>query len=81
MVVAVEASDVTVAFITSNLSGRRSYDVLIQPSALNRLANVSVVRVLKLMTLDVSLIYGRLGELTAAELQQVNEGLKKGFQL
>lgn len=81
LVVAVEAPDVTVAFITSNLAGRQPYDVVLQPNAVNRLRNISLVRVVKMATLDPSMIYGRVGELTAAELRQVDAGLRKALQL
>ena len=81
LVVAVEAPDVTVAFITSNLQAGQPYDVVLQPTALNRLNQASLVRVVKMTTLAPSMIYGRIGELTAAELQQVDEGLRQGLQL
>ena len=81
LVVAVEAPDVTVAFITGNIALAQTHDVVLQPTTLNRLSKPSLVRLLKLATLDPSQLHGRVGELTAAEIQQVNEGLKKGFQL
>ena len=81
LVLAVEAPDVTVAFMTGNLSHAQLYDVVLQPNTLNRLSKPSLVRVLKLATLDPSQISGRIGELTAVELQQVSEGMKQGFQL
>ncbi|WP_310393737.1 type II toxin-antitoxin system PemK/MazF family toxin [Hymenobacter sp.] len=81
LVVAVEAPDVTVAFITSNLDASQPYDVLLQPTALNRLKQVSLVRVVKMATLDPGLIYGRIGELTATEQQQVDAGLRLVLQL
>jgi mRNA-degrading endonuclease toxin of MazEF toxin-antitoxin module len=81
LVLAVEVPDVTVAFITGNLTLARPYDVVLQPTALNRLTKSSLMRVLKLATLDHSQLQGRVGELTATELQQVNAGLKQGFQL
>lgn len=81
LVVAVEGHDVTVAFITRNLGARQPYAVVLQPSIANRLRQASLLRVLKLVTLDSSLVYGRLGELTAAELQQVDAGLRLGLGL
>ena len=81
LVIAVEAPDVTVAFITGNLALARAYDVVLQPTSLNRLNKPSLVRTLKLATLDPSQLHGRVGELTAPELQQVNAGLKQGLQL
>ena len=81
LVLAVEAPDVTVAFITGNIALAQTYDVILQPTALNRLSKPSLVRLLKLATLDPSQLHGRIGELTTTELQQVDAGLKKGFQL
>jgi len=81
LVLAVEAPDVTVAFITGNLGLAQSHDVVLQPTALNRLGKPSLVRVLKIAMLDRSQLHGRVGELTAVELQQVDEGLRRGFQL
>ncbi|RZK16405.1 MAG: type II toxin-antitoxin system PemK/MazF family toxin [Hymenobacter sp.] len=81
LVLAVEAPDVTVAFITGTLALAQLYDVVLQPTALNRLSKPSLVRALKLATLDPSQLSGRIGELIAAELTQVDEGLKKGLQL
>ncbi|RYY21653.1 MAG: type II toxin-antitoxin system PemK/MazF family toxin [Cytophagaceae bacterium] len=80
LVLAVEAPDITVAFITGNLALAQPHDVVLQPNTLNRLSKASLVRVLKLATLDPSQLSGRIGELTDAELVQVNEGLKKGLQ-
>ena len=81
LVLAVEAPDVTVAFITGNLRLKRHYDVVIQPDALNRLSKPSLARVVKAATLDPSQIYGRIGELTAADLQAVDAGLRQALQL
>ena len=81
LVLAVEAPDVTVAFMTGNVGLKRRYDVVIQPNALNRLSKPSLVRVIKTATLDPTQIYGRIGELTAAELQAIDTGLRQALQL
>lgn len=81
LVIAVEAPDVTVVFITGNTNLARLHDAVLQPITLNRLSKPSLVRVLKLATLDPSQLHGRIGELTAAELQQVDVGLRLGLQL
>jgi mRNA interferase MazF len=81
LVLAVEAPDVTVAFITGNLALAQPHDVVLQPTALNRLSKPSLVRVLKMATLDPSQLSGRIGELTAAELQQIDAGLRMGLGL
>ena len=81
LVLAVEAPDITVAFITGNLALAQPYDVLLQPTALNRLGKPSLIRVVKIATLDSSQLQGRIGELTAVEQQQVDDGLRQGLQL
>ena len=81
LVVAVEAPNVTVAFMTGTLSFKRPYDVIVQPNSLNRLSKPSLVRVVKLATIDSALIYGRVGELTAVELQVVDAGLRQALRL
>lgn len=81
LVLAVEAPDVTVAFITGNLALAQPHEVVLQPTALNRLSKPSLVRVLKMATLDPSQLSGRIGELTTAELQQVDAGLRLGLGL
>ena len=81
LVVAVEALNVTVAFMTGTLFFKRPYDVIVQPNSLNRLSKPSLVRVVKLATIDSALIYGRVGELTAVELQAVDAGLRQALRL
>lgn len=81
LVLAVEAPDVMVAFITGNLALARPHDVVLQPTTLNRLSKPSLVRVLKMATLDPSQLSGRIGELTTTELQQVDAGLRLGLGL
>lgn len=81
VVLALEAPDVTVAFITSVLTHQQPYDVQLLPSSINRLKRVSLVRVVKIATLDPSQVDGKLGELSPAELAAIDEGLRLGFQL
>ena len=40
-----------------------------------------LVRVVKLATINSALIYGRVGELTAVELQAVDAGLRQALRL
>ena len=81
IIVAVEAPDVTVAFVTSVLAHQQLYDVLLQPSTANGLKKPSLVRVVKLATLDPSMVNGKLGELSPTELAAIDEGMRQGFQL
>ncbi len=72
---AVDAADATLAFITTQLHQKQPADVLLVPSGLNGLKAPSVVRVSKIATLKLSLIHGKLGELTPVELQAIDAGL------
>lgn len=78
---AVDAVDATLAFITSQLQQAQSTDVLLMPSVVNGLKLPSAIRVNKLATLKQTLVQGKLGEVTPAELFQVDAGLRKVFQL
>jgi mRNA interferase MazF len=73
--------DVTICFITSELRWKTEYDVSILPSASNRLKVPSLIRTGKIATIDYNLVLGELGELSTIEIAELNNGLKKLFQL
>jgi mRNA interferase MazF len=80
LVLAVTGSDVTVAFITSNTAGA-PHDVLLRSGVRNGLRTSSMVKTTKLATLADSLVWGRLGELNTAEMEEVDNGLRQALQL
>jgi len=81
LVLAFDAVDATLAFVTSQLQQAQATDVMLVPGAGNGLKLPSAIRVSKLATIKQTLIQGKLGELTPAELTQVDAGLRKVFQL
>ena len=73
--------DVTICFVTSELRWRTEYDIFIFPSANNGLKVPSLIRIGKIATIDSDLILGELGELSNAEIMELNKGLKELLQL
>lgn len=81
-VVLVESpDDITVCFITSQLSWQEPTDVMLQPTIENSLKKPSLIRISKLATLDKALAKGLLGNLSQTELSELNNKLKLLLQL
>lgn len=76
-----DEADVTVSFITTQLKWSSDYDVEVKPSIKNGLKATSLIRLGKLATLDKNLVIGLLGELSLADLKEVNQNLLQLFQL
>ena len=73
--------DVTICFITSELKWKTMYDVSLLPSDSNGLKVKSLLRVGKIATIDTDLVLGELGELSDAEIVEMNKGLRELLQL
>ena len=73
--------DVTICFVTSDLKWQTKYDVPVNPSENNGLKVPSLIRVSKIATIDTDLVLGELGKLSAAEMMELNKGLKELLQL
>ena len=73
--------DVTICFITSELKWKTKYDVSLLPSDSNGLKVASLLRVGKMATIDTDLVLGELGELSDAEIVEMNKGLRELLQL
>lgn len=71
--------DVTVVFITSKLMKSGQFDVLIEPSEENGLKITSLIRVQRWATLDKVLLFGILGELSAADLKKLHTQIKRAL--
>ena len=67
--------DITVCFITSQLSYQNEFDIPIKPSPLNGLKKPSIIRLSKLATIDKELVIGLLGNLDEHYLELVNKTL------
>lgn len=75
LVLTVDGTDATLAFITTQMHQAQPPDVVLTPSRLNGLKLPSLIRAGKFATLNQRLIHGKLGELTAAELVLLDAGL------
>ena len=74
-------TDITVAFITSQIKWQDEHNLKLEPSVENGLKKTSLVRLSKLATIDNELVIGKLGNLTETEIQQLNKILIKLLQL
>lgn len=73
--------DVTVAFISSVNQVIDITDISLIPDQTNGLKRESVLRLHKIATIEKDIVLGKLGELTNEQLQDVDSGLKKIFNL
>jgi len=76
LVLIVGESDITVAFISTQLKWRENNDILVSPSVENGLKKDSLIRLSKIATIDKDLAIGRLGRLDVQLLKTVNPNLK-----
>ena len=81
VVLCMSGMDVTICFITSELKWKTEYDIYVLPSKNNGLKTPSLIRTGKIATIDFSLVLGELGELSNAEIEELNEGLRQLLQL
>ena len=65
-------NDVTVSFITTQLRWFEPNDVNVEPTYENGLKSTSLIRLNKITTIDKDLVIGKLGKLTATEIEKVN---------
>ena len=73
--------DVTVSFITTQTGWNDKASVTIMANAGNGLKKDSLIRLNKLATIDMELIFGKIGILNEDELNLVNQKLKEVLQL
>ncbi|MHC1776469.1 MAG: type II toxin-antitoxin system PemK/MazF family toxin [Lentimicrobium sp.] len=74
-------TDVTLAFISTQLKWKEDFDILLKPSAGNGLKRDSIIRLSKLATIDKELVLGRLGTIEIDTIKQVNKNLIKILKL
>ncbi len=74
-------ADITVSFISTQLSLKETTDILLKPSRENGLKKPSLIRLSKLATIDKGLVLGRLGWINKSSSQLVNQNLKILFKL
>ncbi len=81
VVLASSTIDVTVCFVSSQLKWKEEHDLEINPTPSNGLKVISLVRVMKIMTIDNELVAGKLGVLDINEIENLNHSLVKVFSL
>ena len=81
IVLAESRLDITVCFVTTRLHWQETTDVPLFPSQQNGIQKESLIRTGKIATLDKTLAKGLLGNLSATEIEELNQRLKEFFQL
>ena len=74
-------TDITLAFISTQLKWKEETDILLKPSKENGLKAESIIRLAKLVTLDKTLAIGKLGSLDHKTHKQLNKNLIKILKL
>lgn len=73
--------DVLVAFITTQSKWSDEFSIKLTATAINGLKIDSLVRLNKITTLDKNLVFGKLGNLSDMDINQINVGLIKLLNL
>lgn len=73
--------DVTLAFVSSQVKWKEQFDVLLKSTTHNGLKATSLVKLNKIATIEKSLALGRIGRLSALELEDIDAKLKLIFKL
>jgi mRNA interferase MazF len=81
IVLAVNKLDITVCFITTQVTFHEPTDVEITPTQKNGIKQDSLIRTSKIATLDKSLAKGLIGELSNEEIKLLDNKLKFLFQI
>jgi mRNA interferase MazF len=81
LVLAVNKLDITVCFITTQVTFHEPTDVEITPTQKNGIKQDSLIRTSKIATLDKSLAKGLIGELSNEEIKLLDNKLKFLFQI
>ena len=68
-------------FISTQISGRDDYDIILQPTKENGLKIISIIRLSKIATLSKEIVLGRLGNLNSTQLKEVDTKLINLFNL
>jgi len=81
IVLSINDSDVTVAFITTRFKWYAEFDIKLEPSKKNGLKKTSLIRLNKIATIDKELVDGLIGNLNNQKIEELNYNLKKLFKL
>lgn len=72
---------VTICFISTQIIYLNDNDFILQPNESNRLKKESVAKLNKIATIDKDLIIGKIGILNQAEMNTLNQALRKILKL
>ena len=75
-----EDGDLLLAFITSNLIKKNSFDIVLLKDGTG-LHNDSVLKLKKIMTIHKSLLVGKIGSISKEQLKMIEEKLSKMLNL
>ena len=82
LVLAVSRDDITVCFISSIPSKKKlDNEVIVKESKNNGLKTKSIIKVVKIATLEKKIILGKLGILDKVDLDEVKIIIKKHFKI
>lgn len=75
------ANDVTISYITSQVSSFSSFDVVIQPSVINRLSIPALIKTGKVITSSKKLFKYKLSKISTTEMDILDQNLMQILQL
>lgn len=73
--------DVAVSFISTQLHWQEPTDLLLQPNSTNGLKKPSLIRIGKIATIDKALVIGKLGNIEAKEIEELDKKLIQLFDI
>jgi mRNA interferase MazF len=81
LVLSAGTNDVIVAFITSRVNRKEKFDIEIAPNSDNGLKFDSLLKLTKLVTLERSLVLGKIGEADMKTIKRIDTGLINLFAI
>ena len=81
LVLALKSSDVILSFITTKLSWIDENDLYVEAKPENGLKYNSIIKTGKILTLDINLINGKLGNINKSQMNQIRNKLLKVLNL
>lgn len=73
--------DISVCFITTQLSLIDESDILVSPDFNTGINQNSLIKVGKIATISKNLVFGKLGSISEEQLNILNQKLKQVFQI
>lgn len=73
--------DATVCFISSIINWKEETDIILDPDKENGLKKKSLIKTSKIVTIDKKLIIGKLGNISTADILELDGALIKLFKI